>query len=133
MLTATGATLAATEGAPFSGAVASFTDANPLATAGEFSATIAWDDGQTGAGTVQANTSGGFDILGTHTYSQAGAEHVAVVIADVGGSTASASSSINFSKATPVITWSNPADIVYGVPLSTTQLDATASVPGSFT
>lgn len=33
----------------------------------------------------------------------------------------------------PKITWSNPADIVYGTPLSTTQLDATASVPGTFT
>lgn len=34
---------------------------------------------------------------------------------------------------TPTITWSNPADIVYGTPLSSTQLDATASVPGTFT
>lgn len=33
----------------------------------------------------------------------------------------------------PTITWSNPADIVYGTPLSSTQLDATASVPGTFT
>ena len=33
----------------------------------------------------------------------------------------------------PVITWSNPAAITYGTPLSTAQLDATASVPGSFT
>src|SRR6185436_15163893 len=35
-------------------------------------------------------------------------------------------------KATPTITWANPADIVYGTPLSATQLNATASVPGSF-
>lgn len=33
----------------------------------------------------------------------------------------------------PTITWSNPADIVYGTPLSATQLNATASVPGTFT
>jgi len=39
---------------------------------------------------------------------------------------------INVLKANPVITWSNPADIVYGVTLSGTQLNATASVPGSF-
>jgi probable HAF family extracellular repeat protein len=32
----------------------------------------------------------------------------------------------------PVVTWVNPADIVYGTPLSATQLDATASVPGTF-
>ena len=34
--------------------------------------------------------------------------------------------------ATPIITWSNPADITYGTPLSSTQLDASASVPGTF-
>ena len=36
-------------------------------------------------------------------------------------------------KATPVITWANPADITYGTALSATQLNATANVPGSFT
>lgn len=35
-------------------------------------------------------------------------------------------------KATPVITWSNPADITYGTLLSTTQLNATADVAGTF-
>src|SRR5438093_12731169 len=35
-------------------------------------------------------------------------------------------------KATPVITWSNPADITYLTALSPTQLNATASVAGSF-
>ncbi|MFO7695517.1 MAG: hypothetical protein R6V57_20715 [Vicinamibacterales bacterium] len=35
-------------------------------------------------------------------------------------------------KETPVITWANPADIVYGTPLGATQLNATASVAGSF-
>lgn len=35
-------------------------------------------------------------------------------------------------KATPTVTWSDPADIVYGTPLSATQLNATASVPGTF-
>jgi hypothetical protein len=36
-------------------------------------------------------------------------------------------------KATPVISWSDPADIGYGTPLSATQLDATADVAGTFT
>ena len=35
-------------------------------------------------------------------------------------------------RRTPAITWSNPADITYGTALSGTQLDATASVPGTF-
>ena len=36
-------------------------------------------------------------------------------------------------KATPTVSWLNPADIVYGTTLSGTQLNATASVPGTFT
>ena len=32
---------------------------------------------------------------------------------------------INVAKATPIITWANPADIIYGTALSATQLDAT--------
>ncbi len=36
-------------------------------------------------------------------------------------------------QATPVITWANPAPLPYGTPLSTTQLNATASVGGTFT
>lgn len=33
---------------------------------------------------------------------------------------------------TPVITWADPADIVYGTPLSAAQLNATADVAGTF-
>lgn len=42
-----------------------------------------------------------------------------------------ASVSINVTKTIPNISWNNPADIVYGTPLTTTQLDATASVQGT--
>ncbi len=35
-------------------------------------------------------------------------------------------------QVTPVITWANPAAITYGTALSGTQLNATASVPGTF-
>lgn len=38
---------------------------------------------------------------------------------------------ITVNKATPVITWANPAPIIYGTPLSSTQLNASASVPGT--
>jgi len=37
-----------------------------------------------------------------------------------------------YAKAVPIITWSKPANITYGTALSSTQLDATASVPGKF-
>ena len=39
--------------------------------------------------------------------------------------------SINVTSATPTITWSNPDDIAYGTPLSSTQLNASASVDGN--
>ncbi len=39
---------------------------------------------------------------------------------------------INVNKATPAVTWANPADITFGTALDGTQLNATASVPGTF-
>jgi hypothetical protein len=39
---------------------------------------------------------------------------------------------LSVTKAPTTITWSNPAAIVYGTPLSATQLNATANVPGTF-
>ena len=47
--------------------------------------------------------------------------------------TATATATINVAKATPSIPWTNPADITYGTALSSAQLDATASVAGTFT
>ena len=40
---------------------------------------------------------------------------------------------LTVNQATPTVTWSTPAAITYGTALSATQLDATASVPGTFT
>src|SRR5207249_693662 len=47
--------------------------------------------------------------------------------------TATKTVAINVLKGTPVITWANPADIVYGTALGAAQLNATANVPGTFT
>ncbi len=46
--------------------------------------------------------------------------------------TATASTTINVAQANPTITWAAPAGITYGTALSATQLDASASVPGTF-
>ena len=43
-----------------------------------------------------------------------------------------ASVAITVTKATPAITWATPADIIYGTALSGTQLNATATVAGTF-
>lgn len=39
---------------------------------------------------------------------------------------------INVTQAAPTITWSNPDDIVYGIPVSSVQLNANSSVNGTF-
>ena len=50
--------------------------------------------------------------------------------ADFPSTTATTSLVVN--QATPTITWPDPTAIVHGSPLGATQLDATASVPGTF-
>jgi len=46
--------------------------------------------------------------------------------------TASATTAINVNRATPAISWVSPAPIAHGTALGAAQLDATASVPGTF-
>lgn len=45
---------------------------------------------------------------------------------------ASGSTTINVDQATPTINWPTPASITYGTPLTSTQLAASANVPGTF-
>jgi hypothetical protein len=82
---ATGSPVTATEGLAFNGAVASFADADPTATAAEYTATITWGDGSSSDGTIQAG-SGGFSVLGTHTYNEEGSYPIGVAITDVDNS-----------------------------------------------
>ncbi len=83
-------------------------------------------------------------VAGTLTYNptngtqlNAGAGQILSVTFTPDDSTNYASTStnvvINVAKATPVVTWSNPADIIYGTALSGTQLNASANIGGSFT
>jgi hypothetical protein len=46
-------------------------------------------------------------------------------------STASKNVTLNVTKENPEITWGNPADIIYGAALNSTQLNATSFVPGT--
>src|SRR5204863_95130 len=95
----------------------------------------------TALGATQLNASS--SVLGTFVYTpaagvvlNAGAAQtlsVAFTPTDAANyTTASKTVSINVLKATPTITWPTPADLVYGTALSATQLNATASVAGSF-
>ncbi|HET6880016.1 MAG TPA: DUF4214 domain-containing protein, partial [Pirellulales bacterium] len=67
VLSGAGATLTASEGSVFSGAVASFATPNSNASAADFSATIQWGDGTTSTGTITGAT-GAFTVSGSHLY-----------------------------------------------------------------
>ena len=63
----------------------------------------------------------------------AGSQTLTANAAETGNySAATASVALDVQKATPVVTWSTPAAIVYGTALSAAQLDAAADVPGTF-
>ena len=84
--------LTATEGASFTGQVASFSDANPTAPVSDFTATIFWGDGTSSLGVVSQPAGVGtpFVVAGTHTYPEDTTGHpayaVQAVITDVDGS-----------------------------------------------
>ena len=46
--------------------------------------------------------------------------------------TGSASGTLSIGKAVPIVTWATPTAITYGTALSSTQLNASANVPGTF-
>jgi hypothetical protein len=78
-----------TEGTQATNASFGFTDANPGATAADFTATIDWGDGHSSTGTVSAS-GGGFVASGSHTYAEEGTYAVSVTVNDVGGQSTSA-------------------------------------------
>lgn len=77
-----GHTLTGTEAAAVSGAVASFTDPDPSARAGEYAASVSWGDGRSTAGTVSGPAGGPFTVTGSHTYGDEGSYPVKVTITD---------------------------------------------------
>jgi hypothetical protein len=89
-ITAAGTPVSATEGAAFSGQVATFTDPDTSATPGEYAATIEWGDGTSTEGTV-SGSGGSFAVSGEHTYADEGSYEVKVAINDRDNSAISAS------------------------------------------
>src|SRR6185437_1193310 len=78
----------------FSGAVASFSDSDLTAAAGDFSARIDWGDGSSSDGVV-SGAGGSFAIAGSHTYAEKGRYTVSVAISGSDGSIASAGTQLN--------------------------------------
>jgi RHS repeat-associated protein len=80
--------------------VAGFSDANTLAPASDFTATITWGD-NTGnfAGQVVANGGGSFGVWAGHTYTAAGTYTITTTVRDIGGSTTTVTSTITVTAA----------------------------------
>src|SRR5262249_42920563 len=83
--------ISATEGAATgTQVVARFRDADPGATAADFSATIYWGDGSSDTATaarggIIQNADGSFSVLGSHSYAEEGTYHVYAVVTDTDG------------------------------------------------
>ena len=98
--------ITATEGASFSGAVLTFTDANASGSIADFTVTVNWGDGTSNSsadhtGSVVVTASAGtYTVTGTHTYGEelsGGA--FTVTVADHGGATTFGTGSVNVSDA----------------------------------
>jgi hypothetical protein len=125
-LTATPVTATAPEFPAFSGVVATFTDADPAGVPGDYRATIQWGDGLSSAGTISIAPNGDFQVNGTHLYDAVGTYTATVLIQDVGGSQATALSTI-------IIT---DLPLTPGTPVALTSVEGqafTAVTVGTFT
>jgi hypothetical protein len=79
--------IAATAGLAFNGTVATFTDSYTANTASDLTATIAWGDGTSSAGTV-TDVNGSISVSGSHTYAKPGIDAVSVTLNDTDGTAA---------------------------------------------
>src|SRR5207253_9710739 len=100
-LSASGTTFSVTEGMTFTGGVGTITDANPSATADDYSVTVDWGDGSSSPGAVSGPIGGPFTVSGTHVYSEEGTDTITISVTDAGSPTSSvtATSTANGSDA----------------------------------
>lgn len=87
--------------------------------------------------TVTTNPTGLIGVVVTYDLSttpktNAGSYAVAVTLTHTNYIATTVNTTLVISKATPTVSWSTPAAITYGTALSGTQLNATASVAGTF-
>jgi len=86
----------------------------------------------TGAGGIASLTTYHPSALTVAAHNVAASFSAATISGTQYGASTSGTQTLTVGKATPTITWANPADITYGTALGAGQLNATASVPGSF-
>ena len=107
----------AVEGNPYNGLVAFF-ESNGTETADQFSAIIDWGDGLTSAGTITGDFRNGFQILGSHLYSDVGTHDVFVTLRDSLGRIVTATS-------TGTVTAAAEGRVHYHVAIDTAALAGT--------
>lgn len=78
---ANGVNEAATAGAPFTKAVATFANLDPARPASSYTVIIVWGDGMTSAGTI-SGYGVTLTVSGTHTYADPGADTIRVSVSD---------------------------------------------------
>ena len=93
-LNSAGTSVTVTMRDPTAQIVASFGDADPGAQASDYRATIDWGDGSSSAGTVSAQATGGFAVSAGHAYANPGTYQAKVAIADAGGATTAADTTV---------------------------------------
>ncbi|HQU46043.1 MAG TPA: Ig-like domain-containing protein, partial [Pirellulales bacterium] len=101
-LTASATAVPATEGVTFSGAVATFVDANKLGKPGDYSATIDWGDHSsmtTVSGSQITGSNGSYSIAAGHVYADEGTYTLGVTIDDIGGESTAVSSVLHVADA----------------------------------
>jgi len=84
-LSATAVNFSAIAGAPFTGAIATFTNPDPYGSAASYTAIITWGDGSTSTGTITGT--GTLSVSGPHTYSDPGIDALSVQISHSLGNT----------------------------------------------
>lgn len=87
--------------------------------------------------TASVTGAGGLSLTPTPTYANNTNAGTATASYNYAGDANHTGSSdlknFTINKATPVVTWSNPASITYGTSLGATQLNSSANVPGTLT
>ncbi len=132
-----GTTIYPSLGGPVSGLIATFTDADPAGTAGDYSATMNWGDGDTTAGTsivADPSVAGQFDLMAakSHPYTSAGTKSITATIQDTGGSKIMVQSTADIVTRIAV---SGPSAVTAGNDFSLTvaALDSLGNVASGYT
>jgi hypothetical protein len=133
-LTATAGSIVTTPGQTFNGQVAYIRCTDPDSIKGEFSATIAWGDGTTSAGTITSVSKGSFNVNGLNRYFTAGSYSFMVTIRGPGGSstTASGTAEVLALGTTGANLQTIPGQLFNDV-VATFSSTSPLSVPGDFT